>query len=219
MDSDIFHRMVQEGNSQLDISSMVRLTPQTDVVLPVSKIWSNKPMAFWSIKAIILSISRDAFNIGMALDRLESPDNNHARHMVIDRLGKIYLAAGLTTALRHVNSHRRGAGDLNNDNTISIELLNCGMVPEKRLQHKRMIMRDTSDIFHYKLPRHNVVSAYDRHYYEIFAQEQLDTLKKLLRQLRKLNPVLETVSANYWPSISYYKLTPVFPHARFGVQI
>jgi hypothetical protein len=216
MDPDIFHRMVQETPTTIDIASMVSITPYTDIVLPLNKIWGLNTMPIWQLKAVILTISRDAFNLGMAMTRLEADTNYHARHMIIDRMGKIYLAAGLTTSLRHMHGVRNDT--LTHENTISIELVNCGAIPEKRLQHKRMIMRDTSDVFHHRLSRSSIVIAEDGNYYEAFYYEQLTTLKKLLTQLRNLQPDLQIMNSDRWANMSYYKLTLAFPSRRFRIK-
>ena len=215
MNIDLFPRMTRTNAATIDVASMICTLPETDIVLPPNKIVSNYTMPIYQVQAAVITISRDAFNLGAAIDRLETV-NNHARHLVIDRTGRIYQAASLTSIIRHI--HMVNSRDLDIDNTISIELINSGVILEKRVRHKRLTLRSNDGRFEHKLTSNNVVYAPDGYYYETFPHEQCFALVRLIEQLRELQPYMSLMSGSLWKSTSHYSLTPAFPFDRFGIR-
>lgn len=174
--------------------------------LPSNKFTVN-PLSF---QTLVVSISRDAVNIGAALARLDDENNNHARHFVIDRTGEVYQTAPINRAIRHLPFE---LNRVYNHNSISVELINLGRVTEPSRGQKIITTFQHQSNYHryrFDMLRMRVIWHNNRHY-ERFSIAQLNALD----QLRDYLDDQQCIGINSW--MRDYSLTPVFPYRKYDV--
>ncbi|HWY36419.1 MAG TPA: hypothetical protein VNX68_17375 [Nitrosopumilaceae archaeon] len=175
------------------------------------------------LTTVVLSISRDAFTLAMAIDRLEQPDNHHARHLIIDRDGSIFQFAKLTQPIYHLPSScdRR---KINNYNSIAIELVTAGKL--FYTYHRKIVLHCASNIGEQKLKiaRENIKSYQQEAsnsyvYYETFYFNQFYALFNLLNLLRQYNTNLRVLDCDRWQDLAQFNLSRSIPRRRLGIEI
>lgn len=166
------------------------------------------------IDAVVLSISGNAINKGMALNRLEAI-NNHARHMVIDRDGSVFQTAQFDQAIRHLPETRYKGIDCRN--SIGVELINIGPISKN-------ILDDTAGITARDLVGEWRVNIADLTFgthknilFEEFAGPQISNLVKFIAMWRKHRP-LRVINISHWNHSKYIALPPVFPKPRISIE-
>jgi hypothetical protein len=206
MSTDTIIRDLLKRDLALDIKNITNPTAPLDAVLPPYKTVGH--ILMHNLCGVMVGISRDAFTLAMAFDRLES-NNRHARHLIIDRDGTIYRIASLTTALAYTEP----LGGLNCSNIVSIELINAGRIFPDHTKSTVLLQNNT---YRHVIKRSSMKLADQGVYYENFNYHQSDSLLFILHALRNLLPSLKFVDCGFWESQRDFRLTPVFPK-RFGI--
>jgi len=168
------------------------------------------------IDAVIFSISRDAFNLGMAMQRLEDEHNNHCRHLLIDRDGKCYQFADLLQPLYHLPNYTV-TQQLGNYNTVAVEIVSSGKIfyPDG----KYLLLRQGE--FQSRISRNNirpVPSGRSTQYYETMYYQQYNTLRDIIIEFRSNFPHIALLNCDFWPELKRFALPAVFPLRRLNIE-
>jgi N-acetylmuramoyl-L-alanine amidase len=196
-------------------------TPVQKFLLPeIKHIQSDDVIDDNKLTAAVLSISRDAFNLALALDRLEEPGNLHARHLIIDRDGKLYQLAKISQPIYHLPL--AFSTYITNYNSIAIEIINAGKLFYTKTNYLKLTSSNPTGQHSFSIKKANIKAwtARDRphlHYFETLYYNQYITLCNLLNLLLRLSPNLRIVDCARWPELHQFNIPPVFPRRRLGL--
>jgi N-acetyl-anhydromuramyl-L-alanine amidase AmpD len=185
--------------------------PVRNFPLPANKLLNQ---TINHLQIVVLSISRSAINIGMELARLDS-DNNHARHLVIDRDGTIYQFAPLNQQIKHLLVQRNG---FHNHNSIAIELINVGKIFAPENHTAKIILssgdfRQSGDNYKQTIAC-KMLRGHHNLTYEAYSFTQIHALEKIFQQLNLKSPMM-AINICKWDQT--HSLTPVFPFSKLKV--
>ena len=204
---------------------MLRITDDLQLIynkvaVPEFPLAPNKRLegSLTNITNIVLGISRDAFSLSLCLERIEHPDNMHARHIIIDRNGQVYQAARLDQPINHLPANQRNK--INNNNSVAVELVNAGklfhsesgdavILRSRGMQGSQRLKISNTNI---RPTRRNGVLQF----YEVIYHNQYVSLCNLVGLLRQKFPNVQVIDCERWLQLHRFALPPDFPRRQLN---